>query len=392
VKNVADTEAYSTFDHVFSKTVRSLSSVIGLKRVTQPFWNRWRASGVSDDVIFEFLDGVGTIDNWAFTAERVVARRQREFANVRATLTVSEQVTQLRQLSYLCHMAQWGCLPITDQRRALYTMVRDYYIDAETLAYGDLYRRVMIPWKAQQFPGNLHQQQRAAPLIVIVHGIDGCKEEHLATELGLYNAGFSTLCFDGPGQSESLLLNDIVWDADFHASVSAAIDAVCGAPGVDPEHIGALGISIGGMWALKAAAHDSRIRAVFDLGGPLHTRNFPALPFLIKTRLCQVTGARTRDEIDIILRHNNIESPDVLTRIEAAVRICHGSRDRVVSTADKQWLLQQLHTARPRRDASLRIIDGGDHCCTGQFDTVREDAIEFFTRCFPAVTAAPSER
>ena len=45
MKNVADTQAYTLFDHVFVQTVRALSAVVGLKRVTQPFWSRWYASG-----------------------------------------------------------------------------------------------------------------------------------------------------------------------------------------------------------------------------------------------------------------------------------------------------------------------------------------------------------
>jgi hypothetical protein len=64
MRNISDTEAYTLFDHVFSKTVRSLSAVVGLRRITQPFWNRWLASGIESEVIFEFLDAVGTIDNW----------------------------------------------------------------------------------------------------------------------------------------------------------------------------------------------------------------------------------------------------------------------------------------------------------------------------------------
>jgi alpha-beta hydrolase superfamily lysophospholipase len=393
MKNISDTEAYTVFDHVFSKTVRSLSSVLGLKRVTQPFWSRWLASGVEEDAIFEFLDGVGTIDNWASTAENVVARKIAAFEAIRPKLSREEEVAALRRLSYLAHMAQWGCLPITDQRRALYRLTRDYYIEAESLAFGRLYHRLEIPWREALLFANLHCQPAAAPLIIIVHGIDGCKEEHLATELELYAAGFSTLCFDGPGQAEALLLSDILWEADFHRFISQAIDTAILFDGIDKTKIGVLGISIGGMWVLKATSEDHRIKAVFDLGGPIHTRKFPSLPFLIKTRLCQVTGARTPDEVSKILGQNNIESPALLAKITAHIRMLHGGRDRVVSTADKHWLRDQFEIAGLNREVSLRIIEDGDHCCTGHFDTVRADARDFFRRHFlqeePRASLAP---
>ncbi len=380
MKNVSDTEAYTLFDHVFSKTVRSLSAVVGLKRITQPFWNRWLSSGVPADVIFEFLDSVGTIDNWAGTASEVVSRKETAYLADTAGMDQVERIAALRQLSYLYHMAQWGCLPLNDQRRALYRKVRDYYIEAESLAFGPAFQRIPIAWQGRTLFGNLHLQGSPAPLVMLIHGIDGCKEEHLATELALHQAGFSTLVCDGPGQGEALMLDGIMWTPDFSHFLSAAIDAAAKNDGIDATRCGLLGISIGGMWCLDAASQDHRIRAVFDLGAPLHTRKFPSLPFLIKTRLCQVTGARTDAEVTHVLGQNNIEDPALLGRIAAHVRIVHGERDRVVDTADKVWLLDQLKLAPHDREASLRVIAGGDHCCTGHFDSVRDDAVEFFSR------------
>jgi pimeloyl-ACP methyl ester carboxylesterase len=378
MKNISDTEAYTLFDHVFSKTIRSLSHVVGLKKITQPFWNRWLASGVDEAIIFRFLDSVGTIDAWAQTAKSVVRDEIDAFEKRCAGLTKEEEIRQLRDLSYVCNMAQWGCLPLTDDRRALYAKCRDYYIEAETLAFPQTYQRIEIAFQGKTLFGNLHIKDGAAPLTVIIHGIDGCKEEHLATELALLDAGFSTLCFDGPGQAEALLLNGMLWTGDFYKSISAAMDRVSKLCGADVSRAGVLGISIGGMWALRAAADDGRIRAVFDLGGPIHTRAFPKLPFLIKTRMCQVTGAREGAAISAILGQNNIEDDATLSRITASVRMLHGSRDRVVAVADKEWLLQRLQGFEHDRRLSLRVIEGGDHCCTGHFDTVRDDLVKFF--------------
>jgi alpha-beta hydrolase superfamily lysophospholipase len=383
MRNIAETQAYTLFDHVFVHTVRALSSVVGLKRVTQPFWNRWFASGVDEDVILQFLDEVGTIDNWAATAEAVIARKVADYDRDQSAMPPAERITALRKLSYLGHMAQWGCLPITPQRVALYQLARDRYCEAEVLAFGSAYRRHAFAWRGATYHGNLHLQPAPSPLIVIVHGIDGCKEEHLSTELALHAAGFSTLCLDGPGQGEALLIDGLLWSAEFFRFLSAAIDQLAGQAGIDTARVGLLGISIGGMWCYQAAAHDPRITAIFDLGAPLHTRKFPSLPFLIKTRLCQVTGARTEPEIAQVLAQNNIEDPALLGAVSAHVRMVHGERDRVVSTADKQHLMAAFQSALHDSEASLRIIEGGDHCCTGHYDAVRDDAVAFFSRVLP---------
>lgn len=391
MKNISDTEAYNTFDHIFSKTLRSLSRVVGLRKMTRPFWNRWRASGVDETVIFQFLDRVGTIDNWADRASDVVGEAVARFDARRGGLTSGDEVRGLRELSFLHNMAQWGCLPITPQRTALYRKCRDYYVEAETLAFADRYERISNDWKGQMLHANLHVPPGApAPLVIIVHGIDGCKEEHLATELRLLDAGFSVMSMDGPGQAEALLLDGILWTHDFHRSISAAIAGAARHSGVDASRCGLIGISIGGTWSLMAASQDQRIAAVYDLGAAIHTRGFPRLPFLIKTRLCQVTGARDWPAIQAILAQNNIEDDDVLSSIRASVRILHGGRDLVVSVADKQWLHARLSRFNKTSEISMRIIEDGDHCCTGHADDVRADLIAFFQRTLAQPAASNS--
>jgi pimeloyl-ACP methyl ester carboxylesterase len=385
MKNRDETATYTFFDHAFSKTVRSLSRVVGLRTITQPFWARWLASGVSRDVIFRFLDQLGSIDGWASIATRVVGEEVARFEVARNGLSESKRIATLRELSYLANMGQWGSLPITDERRALYRQCRDFYFEAETAAFLSRFRRLDVPFEGMVLHANLHvppgtNSAAGAPLIVIVHGVDGCKEEFLSTELALLAAGFAVAGFDGPGQGESLLMDRRHWVPTFSTSVSALLDTIAQLGVVDVGRTGILGISVGGLWALQTAADDHRVRAVYDLGGPINTMNrFSALPFLIKTRICQVTGVHDTASVKSALAQINIEDDALLGRIQADVRSMHGTRDRVVSIADKEWLLAKLTSLRPGRSASLRLLEGGDHCCTGHADVVRSDMIAFLS-------------
>lgn len=380
MKNVSDTDAYGLYDFLFSKAARSLSNIVGVKRITRPFWDRWRASDIGDETIFRFLDGVATIDGWASVAGKVVDDEIAAFERRRAALSRDEMIASLRRLSYLCNMGQWGSLPVTPEKLRLYRLCRDLYIEAETLANGDRYCRVDVPWKGKLLHGNLHLPTGggAAPLAIIVHGIDGCKEEHLATELCLLAAGLSVLGIDGPGQGEALLLDGILWTEDFHDMISACLDTLADRAAVDTTRVGLFGLSIGGMWALRAAAADARIRALYDLGGPINTRSFSRLPFLIKTKMCQVTGARDAASITDVLGKNSTESDEILSRVTCAVRIMHGGNDRVVSVADKEWLRAKLAHFGHVPHVSLEVIPGADHCCTGHAATIRTDLTSFF--------------
>ena len=104
---------------------------------------------------------------------------------------------------------------------------------------------------------------------------------------------------------------------------------------------------------------------------------FSRVPFLIKSKMCQITGARTRGEIEAVLARNAIDTPDILAGIRADVRIAHGRRDRVVALADKQWLFARLSEA-PGRRATMTVFDDGDHCCTNHIPEIRADMIAFF--------------
>ena len=156
------------------------------------------------------------------------------------------------------------------------------------------------------------------------------------------------LGIDGPGQGEALLLDGILWTEDFPDMIGAALDVLAQDSAVDTDRVGLFGISIGGMWALRAASADPRIRALYDLGGPINTRTFSRLPFLIKTKMCQVTGARDATSIAEVLGKNSTESDAILSQVACAVRIMHGGNDRVVSVADKEWLRDKLSGLRPR--------------------------------------------
>ena len=81
----------------------------------------------------------------------------------------------------------------------------------------------------------------------------------------LARRGYGVLLFDarGHGRSGGRAM-DFGWYGD--EDVSGAVTYLSGRPDVDPERIGAVGMSMGGEEALGAAASDPRIRAVVGEG------------------------------------------------------------------------------------------------------------------------------
>jgi len=328
-----------------------------------------------------FLRGIRSIDDWESCALRLVAEEERKYLSSIPTLPDAERILLLHRLSYLCLMGQWGVIPMSPGKIELYIKSRDYYVEAESLANGDLYQRVAIPWEGKSCYGNLHLPKSRSgpfPLVIIVHGMDDSKEEHLATELILQENGFAVFCFDAPGQSESLFLEGLNWPRNFHDSISSVIDTLSDGHNCDPQRIGVVGISWAGMWVYKAAMADDRIKAVYDLGGPIHADDFHRIPYFLKTRFCQALGIEKPTTVPELGAFFTIKDEAQLAKVRCPVRIIHGGKDPFVSLDDKQWLQSTLLALHPDQDVSMLVFPEGDHCCTANGAEMRQDAIEFF--------------
>ena len=144
--------------------------------------------------------------------------------------------------------------------------------------------------------GNLRRPAHAErpPLVLIViAGLDSTKEEFFTLEEVFLRRGMATLSLDGPGQGESGY--ELPIRHDYEVAVAAVLDILDGREDLDLERVGALGVSLGGYYAPRAAAFEPRIRAVAGISGPF---NFGALwdrlPELTRETFTHKSGARER--------------------------------------------------------------------------------------------------
>ena len=137
--------------------------------------------------------------------------------------------------------------------------------------------RVEIPFRDVKIPGYLRVQDKTdKPLIILINGMDNLKETEMH-QIGklLYDAGFNTFAFDGPGQGE--MWKDMKLIPDYDRAVSTIIDwfESNNNYNINLEKIGTLGFSLGGYLSPLAAAHDKRISCAVGNGGPA---NFSYMP------------------------------------------------------------------------------------------------------------------
>jgi len=101
-------------------------------------------------------------------------------------------------------------------------------------------------------------RNRAA--VIVTTGTSSNRTSMLPEIRILASAEFGVLAFDWPGTGRSA--GRIDWGDPALATFESAIDWLSQRPDVDPARIGALGFSAGGMVTVRAAAMDTRLRAV----------------------------------------------------------------------------------------------------------------------------------
>lgn len=164
--------------------------------------------------------------------------------------------------------------------------------------------------------------------IVFAHGYGGNREDLLDEAAILVERGYGALLFDfgGHGTSDDALVT--VGDRE-RRDLVAALDFISAQPDIDPERIGAMGLSMGGATLALVAAQDQRVQAVVIEAA------FPALENVIADKaglLGPLTSwparwAIQREGVDI----DAVRPAEALCAISPRpVLLIYGERDTVV--------------------------------------------------------------
>ena len=205
--------------------------------------------------------------------------------------------------------------------------------------------------------GNLRRPPAAAhpPLVVIIPGLDSTKEEFFHWENVFLTRGMATLSMDGPGQGEAGFRLPI--RPDYEVAVAAMLDAVAGRDALDLDHVGAVGVSLGGYYAPRAAAFEPRIRAVAAVSGPYNFGElWERLPPLTRETFVFKSGAR--DDEDGRARARELDLDGVMPRVTQPALFATGKLDRIIP-----W----EQTERAEREApngSFGLYEQGAHVCS----------------------------
>jgi pimeloyl-ACP methyl ester carboxylesterase len=195
---------------------------------------------------------------------------------------------------------------------------------------------------------------RPAPLVVLIPGLDSTKEEFFVWEGVFLARGMATLSLDGPGQGETGMQMPI--RPDYEVAVAAILDAVAKRPELDSARIGAVGVSLGGHYVVRAAAFEPRIRALAGVSGPYDfAAGWETMPALTRETVAHHTGSAS--EAEARQRAAALTLEGVAERVSAPCLVVTGRRDRVIAWQETRRIAQAVP------GAEWVLYDDGTHVC-----------------------------
>jgi pimeloyl-ACP methyl ester carboxylesterase len=195
------------------------------------------------------------------------------------------------------------------------------------------------------------------PLVILIPGLDSTKEEFFHWENAFLTRGMATLSMDGPGQGEAGFRLPI--RHDYEVAVGAMLDALIAHVDLDLdlERVGAVGVSLGGYYAPRAATFEPRIRAVAAISGPYNFGElWDDLPPLTREAFTVKSGAgNDRDGRE---RAHALNLAGVLGALTQPALYVAGGLDLIVP-----WH-QTERAARETPGGAFVLYERGAHVCS----------------------------
>ncbi len=306
----------------------------------------------------------------------------------------------LRASNY--HRASGFFLPADDQRHQEIHRRQADAFERGLKTIGIPHKSWNIPYeryslRAYYFPGDAKK-----PLVIACGGFDSTLEE-LFFWIGnaAVERGHPCIMFEGPGQSGMLREYGTVFIPEWEKPLMAVLDhARWDSPETDGCVKVLVGVSMGGMLALRAASRDKRINAAACHCGFFSMENaaLMRLPSPAKwayrmgmrgvfNRLASIAAARDKERrwalghgmkvtgaatpFDFLARASEFSLLSVAEDITCDVLVVQASRDHLVPTRDVDLFRKHLKRAR-----SLKLVTiedpGGEHCQAGAVETFHQ--------------------
>ncbi|KAF4451009.1 2,6-dihydropseudooxynicotine hydrolase [Fusarium austroafricanum] len=161
-------------------------------------------------------------------------------------------------------------------------------------------------------------KKEARPTIILGNGYDGSQEEmfHVMGK-AILERGMNFITYEGPGQPTVRRKQNLGFIHEWEKVVTPVVDYLLTRPEVDPNSIGLLEYSFGGMLSPRAAAFEHRLAAVFAIDGVYDFGQ--ALLENLTPQMRKLFESHKAKEVDS-MTNNLLQNPSTPTSIRWAIQ------------------------------------------------------------------------
>lgn len=190
--------------------------------------------------------------------EKAAAQIKTRADYVRAFTQLAQEAKadgRFKNAAFYLRAAEFFVDHTSPRRKAIYQDFHDTFYTAfadEGIAQHEVpYHRSFLP--AMELPA---AAQPAKGTILLFGGFDSLIEEFFVIWQFFAEAGYRVIAFEGPGQGGARQMYGHAFDHDWEKPVGAILDHF------NVQQAALIGISMGGYWAIRAAAFEARIQQV----------------------------------------------------------------------------------------------------------------------------------
>lgn len=284
----------------------------------------------------------------------------------------------LRAANYY-HVGERFMQPKTEESNEAYSRGVSCFRDAAGHFDRPKVECVEIPYEGTSLPALLvhadESSRRPAPAMVYFDGFDVTKElQYLKGVADLSRRGIACLIVDGPGNGEAIRFRNLTLHHETERYATPAYEWLAARNEIDEKRIGVMAISLGGYYAPRAAAFESRFACCVAWGGQwdyhatwlarferLDRAETPSLSVPWQ-HLYWILGAADRQ--DALKKLEGFTLDGVAEKISCPFLLVHGEGDEQVPLTDARRCFDAVGS----RQKTLRVFtreEGGYHHCQG---------------------------
>ena len=203
----------------------------------------------------------GDVDSWtrAFERQGIALNAQ---ADVWQQRGCSRAAGEARLKAFASYRLAWQFVAPGERFLMLFHNHQRLF-DQAMIELGFPVTRFTVRYGGGELPGHFYQASYpSAPTLLVIGGADTCHEDRFLSP-GRYfvDRGYSVALVDLPGQG-LVQEQGLHWEVEAERPIAAVIDELIDRFAVEPRKLALLGMSFGGYFACRAAAHEPRLAAV----------------------------------------------------------------------------------------------------------------------------------